>query len=99
MMIYKLSFEEDKKKYTVPDCCYGVSQLSSVTSAGYAEKYLYVNQLMPSFSEQLLWKKFVGQMVSSNHYFVVKSFYSVLNYEWIVDEENYNKVDRLVSYF
>lgn len=85
-MIYKLSFEEDKKKYSIPDCCYGLSQLSSMTSAGYAEKYHFVNQLMPSFSEQLLWKRFAGQLASSNHYYVVKSFYSVVNYEWIVGD-------------
>ena len=99
LMVYKLSFEEDKKKYAIPDCCYGVSQLSSVTSAGYAEKYFYVNQMMPSFSQQLLWKRFVGQMANSNHYFVVKSFYSVVNYQWIVDEGYYEKVNKLVGYF
>ena len=49
-VIFKLSFEEDKKKYGIPESIDWDIQLAHLTSAGFADKFLLVNKIFPCFS-------------------------------------------------
>ena len=55
-IIFKLSFEEDKKRLILPESNDWNVQLASLTAAGFADKYILVSKIMPLFSEQLVWK-------------------------------------------
>lgn len=53
---------------------------------------------MPVFSEQLLWRSLVNHLVPSLHFIIVKSYYSVVNYEF-KNNDCEQAVMRLISAF
>ena len=50
LSIFKLSFEEDNKKYNVPESSSRDVQMACLTSGGSRGKFTYINQIMPNFS-------------------------------------------------
>jgi hypothetical protein len=50
LILFKLSFEEDKKKIGIPESNDWLYQLAHLTSVGFAERFILINKIFPDFS-------------------------------------------------
>ena len=99
LILFKFSFQEDKKKYGIPESSDFKIQLAHLTSVGFADKYLFINKILPDFSEQLVWKEMINAFYPSNYYLFVKAFYNVANYQLTFHENNMSKIIQIIECF
>jgi hypothetical protein len=50
LIIFKLSFEDDNKKYVLPESSSSLVELACLTSGGFRGKFTFLNHIMPVYS-------------------------------------------------